>query len=65
MKLVSSFSLDEKQVERMIDKFKELSAEVEAAERKIEECMLRAGGKPISYLKKCAAKIPNRQKMAR
>ncbi len=62
MKLVSSFSLDEKQVERMIDKFKELSAEVEAAERKIEECMLRAGGKPISYLKKCAAKIPKSAK---
>lgn len=62
MKLVSSFSLDEKQVERMIDKFKELSAEVEAAERKIEGCMLRAGGKPISYLKKCAAKIPKSAK---
>ena len=58
LKLVSSFSLDEKQVERMLDKFKELSAEVEAAERKIETCMLRAGGKPISYLKRCAAKIP-------
>jgi len=62
MKLVSSFSLDEKQVERMIDKFKELSAEVEAAERKIEGCMLRAGGKPISYLKKCAASIPKSAK---
>jgi len=58
MKLVNSFSLDKKQVERMIDKFKELSAEVEAAERKIEGCMLRAGGKPIAYLKRCTAKIP-------
>ena len=58
MRLVSTFSLDEKQVERMIYKFKELSAEVEAAERKIEGCMLRAGGRPISYLKRCAAKIP-------
>ena len=62
MKLVSSFSLDEKQVEKMIDKFRELSAEVEAAERKIEGCMLRAGGKPISYLKRCAAKIPKSAK---
>jgi RNA polymerase primary sigma factor len=62
MKLVSSFSLDEKQIEKMIDKFRELSAEVEAAERKIEGCMLRAGGKPISYLKKCAAKIPKSAK---
>jgi len=58
MKLVNSFSLDKKQVEIMIDKFKELSAEVEAAERKIEGCMLRAGGKPIAYLKRCTAKIP-------
>lgn len=62
MKLVSSFSLGEKQVEKMIDKFRELSAEVEAAERKIEGCMLRAGGKPISYLKRCAAKIPKSAK---
>ena len=62
MKLVSSFSLDEKQVERMIDKLRELSAEVEAEERKIERCMLRAGGKPISYLKRCAAKIPKSAK---
>ncbi|MBW1733623.1 MAG: RNA polymerase sigma factor RpoD [Deltaproteobacteria bacterium] len=58
MKLVSSFSLNEKQVEKMILKFRELAAEVEAAEKKMEECMLRAGGKPVSYLKKCAAKIP-------
>ena len=62
MKLVSSFSLGEKQVEKMIDKFRELSAEVETAERKIEGCMLRAGGKPISYLKRCAAKIPKSAK---
>ena len=62
MKIVSSFSLDEKQVERMIDNFKELSAEVEAAERKIEGCMLRTGGKSISYLKRCAAKIPKSAK---
>jgi RNA polymerase primary sigma factor len=62
MNLVSSFTLDDRQVECMIDKFRELSAEVEAAERKIEECMLRAGGKPISYLKKCAAKIPKSAK---
>ena len=62
LKIVSSFSLDEKQIEKMIDKFRELSAEVEAAERKIEKCMLRAGGKPISYLKKCAAKIPKSAK---
>ncbi|HIJ58731.1 MAG TPA: RNA polymerase sigma factor RpoD [Deltaproteobacteria bacterium] len=58
MNLVSSFTLEDRQVECMIDKFRELSTEVEAAERKIEECMLRAGGKPISYLKKCASKIP-------
>jgi len=62
MKLVSSFSLDEKQVERMIDKLRELSEEVETAERKIEGCMLRAGGKPISYLKRCATKIPKSAK---
>jgi RNA polymerase primary sigma factor len=58
MALVNSFSLEEKQIENMISKFKELSAEVEEAERKLEECMLKAGGKPISYLKRCIEKMP-------
>ncbi len=62
MKLVSSFSLEEKQIENMIEKFSALSAEVGESERELEECMLQAGGKPISYLKRCVAKIPKSAK---
>ncbi|MBW1782119.1 MAG: RNA polymerase sigma factor RpoD [Deltaproteobacteria bacterium] len=62
MKLVSSFSLEERQIENMIEKFRALSAEVGESERELEECMLQAGGKPISYLKRCVAKIPKSAK---
>ena len=62
MKLVSSFSLEENQIEDMIEKFRALSEEVDEAEKVLEECMLRAGGKPISYLRRCVAKIPKSAK---
>jgi len=58
MKLVSSFSLEDRQIQNMIEKLRGLAAEVGSAERELEECMLCAGGKPISYLKRCVAKIP-------
>jgi RNA polymerase primary sigma factor len=58
MKLVNSFSLEDRQIQNMIERLRDLTAEVGESERNLEECMLRAGGKPISYLKKCVAKIP-------
>jgi len=62
MKLVSSFSLEDRQIQNMIEKLRGLAAEVAESERKIEECMLRAGGKPISYLKRCVSKVPKSAK---
>jgi len=54
--LVSSFKLEKSQIEVMVKSLKELITQVEESEKHITECMLRAGGKPISYLKKCFAK---------
>jgi len=62
MKLVSSFSLEDRQIQNMIEKLKALSTEVEDSEKHLAECMLRAGGKPISFLKRCIAKIPKSTK---
>jgi len=62
MKLVSSFSLEDRQIQSMIEKLRELAAEVDESEKALEECMLRAGGKPISYLKRCLSKIPKSTK---
>ncbi|MFO7600421.1 MAG: RNA polymerase sigma factor RpoD [Candidatus Desulfacyla sp.] len=62
MKLVNSFSMEDRQIHNMIDKLRNLAVEVEESERRLEECMLRAGGRPISYLKRCLAKMPKSDK---
>ncbi len=58
MRLVNSFSLEKEQMELMVKRFRELVTQLEEAEKDIADCMLRAGGRPISYLKRCFAKIP-------
>ena len=56
--LVNSFSLEKDQLEEMVEKLRTIVNEVEAAQKTLTECMLIAGGRPVSYLKKCFAKIP-------
>jgi RNA polymerase primary sigma factor len=56
MELVSAFSLEKEQLELTVKRLKALVEEVESSERTIAECMLQAGGKPISYINKCVAK---------
>ena len=56
--LVSLFRLESRQLESMVLRFKEFVHNIDDSERKITECMLAAGGRPLSYLKKCFAKIP-------
>ena len=62
LEMVGSFSLEKRQLELMVERLRDLMAEVEDAERDIAECMLQAGGKPVSYLKKCFSKIPTSAK---
>ncbi|MBW1786457.1 MAG: RNA polymerase sigma factor RpoD [Deltaproteobacteria bacterium] len=57
MGLVNSFSLEKDQLEEMVGKFRTIVFEVDVAEKALAECMLTAGGRPVSYLKKCFAKI--------
>ena len=54
--LVSSFKLEKSQIEVMVKNLNELITQAEESEKHITECMLQAGGKPISYLNKCLAK---------
>jgi RNA polymerase primary sigma factor len=60
--LISSFKLEKSQLDRMVEKLRDLVAEIDEAEKDIEECMLEAGGKPIVYLKKCINQIPKSAK---
>jgi RNA polymerase primary sigma factor len=59
---VGSFSLEKRQLELMVERFKDVVGEIEGSQRNIAECMLQAGGRPISYLNKCVAKIPKTAK---
>ena len=59
LKLVNLFSLEKKQLELMVERFRELVTELERAEKDISDCMMLLGGKSISYLKKCVKKIPD------
>jgi RNA polymerase primary sigma factor len=58
MELVNSFSLEKRQLELMVTRFRNLLDDIEKSEKDIAECMLQAGGRPISFVKKCYTKIP-------
>jgi RNA polymerase primary sigma factor len=62
MNLVNSFRLEKRQLELMVERYRDLVAETQESEKQISECMLQAGGKSISYLKKCLGKIPSSAK---
>jgi RNA polymerase primary sigma factor len=61
-KLISSFKLEKRQIDLMVERLRDLVAQLDTSERNIENCMLRAGGKPISYLRKCVSQIPKSAK---
>lgn len=58
--LTNSLRLEKKQIDTMVQKLKDAVSEVEKSEKDTAECMLRMGGKPVSYLNKWVAKIPDK-----
>ena len=58
VKLIGSFKLEKRQLDLMVEKLCEIVSLIDEAEKDIEDCMMRAGGKPISYLKKCISQMP-------
>jgi RNA polymerase primary sigma factor len=55
--LVQSFSLEKRQLDNMVNRLKETVAQLDECEKELTTCMLQAGGKPFSYLKKCFLQI--------
>ena len=62
MTLIKSFKLENKQLENMVERLRGMVAQIEEAENNLADCMINAGGKPISYVKKILAKIPKTAK---
>ncbi len=58
VQLVNSFSLEKRQLELMVERFRDLITELEKAEKDISECMMLLGGKSIYYLRQCLKEIP-------
>ena len=58
VELINSFKLEKRQLDHMVEKLCETVAALDGAEKDIEYCMVLAGGKPVSYLKKCFRQIP-------
>ncbi|MFP4036772.1 MAG: RNA polymerase sigma factor RpoD [Desulfobacteraceae bacterium] len=56
--LIASFKLEKRQLDKMVERLRETVAAIEEAEQEITDCMVRAGGKPVSQLKKCFKQIP-------
>ena len=55
--LVDSFRLEKRQLDNMVSELRNTVSLVEESEKCLTECMLQAGGKSVSYLKKCFSKI--------
>jgi RNA polymerase primary sigma factor len=62
VELIGSFKLEKSQLDHMVERLIGIVAQLEQAEKHLEECMLAAGGKPIAYIKKYAAQIPKTAK---
>ncbi len=58
VELINSFKLEKRQLDHMVERLYETVSAIEEAEKQIAECMLMAGGKPISYIKRCVRQIP-------
>jgi len=60
--LISSFKLEKEQLDNIVTNLVAIVAEIEKAEQDIEECMFKAGGKSISYIKGSISNIPKSAK---
>ncbi|HJX34973.1 MAG TPA: RNA polymerase sigma factor RpoD [Desulfatiglandales bacterium] len=62
VELINTFKLEKGQLDNMVDLLREWTLEMGEAEKRLENCMLQAGGKPIAYIKKCFSRIPKTAK---
>jgi RNA polymerase primary sigma factor len=62
VELIDNFKLEKGQLDNMVAMLRDLTLEMERAEKTLEDCMMKAGGKSITYIKKCITKIPKTAK---
>jgi RNA polymerase primary sigma factor len=62
VELISSFKLEKTQLDCMVEQLSSTVGQMKESQKDIRECMLRSGGKPLSYLKKCISQVPKSAK---
>lgn len=60
--IVGSFRLEKRQLDNMVERLRYEVTQLENAERKLAEVMVRLGGKPTSYLNRLLAGLPEDMK---
>ena len=55
--MMKSFKLEKGLIQKMVERFKETLALSEDLEKTLTDCLLKAGGKPLSYLEKCLEEL--------
>jgi len=54
---IKSFKLEKGHIQNMVDNFKEVIAYLKEQERTMTDCLLKAGGRSLSYLKACVKEV--------
>jgi len=54
---MKSFKLEKGHIQNMVDNFKEITAYLNEQERTMADCLLKAGGRSLSYLKACVKEL--------
>jgi RNA polymerase primary sigma factor len=62
VELINSFTFEKRQLDKMVERLREMVVQVDRVDKEFEECMLKAGGKPLSHVKKCFRQIPKSAK---
>jgi RNA polymerase primary sigma factor len=55
--IMRSFKLEKGHIQKMVERFKEAFDYLEELEGTLADCMLKAGGKPLSYLEECLGEL--------
>jgi RNA polymerase primary sigma factor len=55
--IMKSFKLEKGHIQKMVERFKEALDYLEELEGTLADCMLKAGGKPLSYLEECLGEL--------
>jgi RNA polymerase primary sigma factor len=62
VELINSFTFEKRQLDRMVERLRLIVDQVDQVDKDFEDCMLKAGGKPLSHVKKCFRQIPKSAK---